>query len=176
MEEQLHDLQRLKGFRYRRGDRLYWIPLSGAPTCAFLSHRVILRYCIHTIDDTIPQPDQALTFLTWIRSGEDRFHSWANVIQRRRFPEFEDDDGLIRVMSSDRAVGPGRTPVNGTGESPYTIYVGPPPPTEHQRKLGKIKAHELAVQLRADLIRDRLALVDIGSTKAVDRLAEEWPF
>ena len=167
-EEQLNDLDRLKGFRYRRGDRLYWIPLAGPPSCAFLSYQIILRYCIHTVDESIPQPDQALTFLTWITSAEERFHSWANVIQSRRFPSYNDEEDLVGDMSGQRPI--------GTGESPYSIYRGPPPPTDSQRRLGKVRARELAVGLRADLIRDRLALIDIGSNKAVDRLAEEWPF
>ena len=167
-EEQLQDLERLKGFRYRKGDRLYWIPLSGPRKCAFLSLGQIFRYCIHTTDTEIPAPDQALTFLTWITSAPDQFHAWANVIQTRPIVHCESESELLELLIFERTV--------GTGESPYTIYRGPPPPSESDRKLAKAKTKELSFQLRKDLIKDRLALVDIGSDRALDQLAKEWPF
>jgi hypothetical protein len=166
-ETQRADLELRKGFRCAKGERFFWIPLEGPPTCAFLSMGLLYRYCIHTTDESIPQPDQALTFLTWIQTSPEKFHRWANVIRTTPLPAFESEDDLCDFMARGRDF--------GRGESPYTTFRGAPPATEKQRHLGLRKAKDLKEELRIHLLKDRLALVDIGSQAAVTKLAQRWP-
>lgn len=70
------------GFSHRVGERLYWIPLEGAPRCAVLDEGRIEHLCIAPRrDDGMPQGDVALTYLLWLKADPEGFLAEANVLR-----------------------------------------------------------------------------------------------
>jgi hypothetical protein len=167
-EVQREDLRKWRGFRHRDRQRLYWIPLEGAPRCADLSVGKIHIYCVHTTGGWTPRPDQALTYLTWLRTDPNRFIKWANVRRSLRVPKHECEEELCEFLSRAESY---RLSPYEREQLPYV-----PPPTEEQKRIGLAHSRRLKKQLRIELLRDRLALVDLGDQRILERLAEDWPF
>jgi hypothetical protein len=103
-DDQKETAERAGGFTHRVGDRLYWIPIEGAPRCAVLSEGRIEHLCIAPKrGEAMPQGDVALTYLLWLKADPDGFLAEANVL---RTESFDTDLELDEVQA--RLAGPRR--------------------------------------------------------------------
>ena len=106
-DDQKAEAEATGGFTHRTADRIYWIPLEGAPRCAFLDEGRIEHYCVApNKGEVLPRGDVALTYLLWIKSDPEGFHAEANVL--RSEPLATDGD---RAEIAAKLAGPKPQPV-----------------------------------------------------------------
>ena len=151
-DDQRAEVEAHQGFRLERPDRVYWIPLTWSPRCAFWDRSVIEHYCIApSAKGRMPPADVALTFLLWIQSDPDGFHREANVMRAQPFdPEMTSAElvGLFAFGAGAR-IRRARRP-SPRSPDPYRPTGGLDAQT---RALGLARASELTTKLKAEDLR-----------------------
>ena len=99
-EDQRDQAERFGGFAVATGDKVFWIPLTGTPWCAFADDGRVEHYCIAPDKrGGMPDGDVSTTYLLWITTDPDGFVREANVLSKTTIEWPDSDTELVTKLA-----------------------------------------------------------------------------
>lgn len=128
--------------------------------CAWLRRGVIETYCVHLRNvGYLPVADQALTYLTWIRSEPSMFHRWANVISRTRLAGPLSRGRAIEILARRYERSAPLAPAHRQVRPRLPEFVPPSAATAEELALTRRMARSIRMRIRKEDLTTRLASI-----------------